>query len=169
MAYTMMLEHCLRASKKPFPRNYFTSPFILHSDFNIGEVGELMAMEDDDRGKLFKQLNFNPERVEEVAEVCNGIPVISEVKALSLTSSADGNAAESSDLVQQKRVTITSSDHNTLLLEIHRDIDEEELATQDFLCRSRLFPTPKPQQWWIIVADRAKGKALGIKKVTLNK
>lgn len=111
------------------------------SELSVGDLFDLMGMEDDDRTKLLR--NFTPAQASDIASVCNAVQVLDVQCSLSTTQATP-----------QETVQLT--------LNIER---EGELGP----VHSPFFPLERFEQWWVVIGEGSTNRLLGIKRLSLPK
>lgn len=120
----------------------------------VASVFDILDMEDDDRDKL---LRVNDAQMGDIADMCNAYPNV-EVKF---------QVADPDD--------VTAGGPVSVQVRLERDADdedEEDDEQEPYIVepvRTRHFPEPKSEAWWLVVGDPRKNMLLSIRRVVMRK
>lgn len=134
---------------------YFTDEIIercmkFDGEEPIESVFDILTLEDDVRNDL---LRLPDEKMADVAVFCNNYPNI-----------------EVSYEVQDKD-DITTGDPVEVVVQLERDIDEEEMTEEELTelgtVSAPLYPHEKKEGWWIVVGDISSNNLHALKRINL--
>ena len=110
---------------------YFTNDLIKKCLENkINDINDLMNMNDKERNELLK--DFDEEKMNEIAEICNRYPSIEMKYKLS-----------------KKVLKLNEINNVSLQINLVRDIDDDVNVLSNV--HSEFFPGVKEENWWIVV------------------
>lgn len=116
----------------------------------IESVFDILSLEDDVRNDL---LRLSDEKMADVAVFCNNYP----------------NIEMSYEL--QDEDDVTSGDPVQIVVQLERDIDEEEMTEEELAelgtVSAPLYPDEKKEGWWIVVGDISSNTLHALKRVNL--
>lgn len=116
----------------------------------VESVFDILTIDDDVRNDL---LRLPDEKMADVAVFCNNYPNI-----------------EVSFEVQDPE-DVTSGDPVQIVVELEREIDEEDMSEEDLAnlgtVSAPLFPEEKKEAWWIVVGDTSTNTLHALKRVNL--
>ena len=117
----------------------------------VESVFDILTLDDDVRNDL---LQLSGEKMADVAIFCNNYPNI-----------------EVSFKVQDSD-NITAGDPVQVVIELERDVDEEEITEEELADLGKvsapLFPSEKKEGWWVVVGDTSNNSLLSLKRVGLR-
>lgn len=117
----------------------------------VESVFDILTLEDDIRNDL---LRLPDEKMADVAVFCNNYPNV-----------------EVSFKVQDPD-DVTSGDPVQVVIELEREVDEEEMSEEDVAdlgkVSASLFPSDKKEGWWVVVGDTSNNSLLSLKRVSLR-
>jgi len=116
----------------------------------IESVFDILSLEDDVRNDL---LRLKDDKMADVAVFCNNYP----------------NIEVSYDV--QDEDDITTGDPVQIVVELERDIDEEEMTEEELAdlgtVSAPLYPGEKKEGWWVVVGDLSSNTLHALKRVNL--
>ncbi|KAK7208425.1 Sec63 Brl domain-containing protein [Myxozyma melibiosi] len=113
----------------------------------VESVIDIMILEDDKRNEL---LQMNDRDLSDVARFANKYPSIDM----------------SYELVNPDE--IVAGEPAELVVTLERDVDEEDEPV-DLTVYAPLYPTPKLENWWLVIGEASSKQLLAIKRVTIPK
>jgi pre-mRNA-splicing helicase BRR2 len=120
-------------------------------DEPVESVFDILTLDDDVRNSL---LQLSDDKMADVAVFCNNYPNI-----------------EVSFKVQDPN-DVTSGDPVQVVIDLEREVDEEEMAEDELADLGKvsapLFPSEKKEGWWVIVGDTSTNSLLSLKRVNLR-
>jgi pre-mRNA-splicing helicase BRR2 len=117
----------------------------------IESVLDILTLEDDVRSEL---LRLPDEKMADVAGFCNNYP--------NIDVSVDVKDPDS----------VTAGDPVQVVVELRRDVDEEELKDDELedlgKVFSAFFPGDKKESWWLVIGDMSNNTLMSLKRVSFR-
>jgi pre-mRNA-splicing helicase BRR2 len=128
------------------------------TDRNFFSIHDILAVEDEQRLKLFDELHLNNKQINQIAQFCNDYPDI----------------LIQSNLFNEEKIEWRVNEAVEITLTMTRDPEEEEEAEKNSPAAnatilSNTYPATKSEGYWLVLAHPQRSELLALKHVVLVK